>query len=69
MLNVSNQDLEISSRKLIGYVHPTGEVIAEIKMDNDIYSSSVRFPELNTLQMGASLSNDGKIRLQNLITS
>ena len=37
MLNVSNQDIEISSRKLIGNVHPTGEVIAEIKTDNDIY--------------------------------
>ena len=36
MLNVSHQDIEISPRKLIGYVHPTGEVIAEIKTDNNI---------------------------------
>ena len=63
------KDIEISSRKLIRYVHPTGEVITEIKTGNDIYSSSVRFPELNTLQMGASLSNGGKIKLQTLITS
>ena len=71
MLNVSNQDIEISSRKLIGYVHPTGEILAEIKSNNNIISTPVQFPEnnpvLNPLQMGASLSGDEKIKLQTLI--
>ena len=33
LLNVSNQDIEIPNRKLMGYVHPAGEVVAEISME------------------------------------
>ena len=69
LLNVSNQDITINARKIIGNVFPLGDVIATIDTEsllNTYDQPATNVPEFKPSQFGSSLSSVERAQIYEL---